>query len=106
MADFHFEGAESWPELAEAHARWLTDYNAQKHWAHRERSDGRRSPEEVLGWLTGVRYRDEDLDRAFFCTRHTRKLDALGYARFATGGSTPRKPSPAEKRPCGSSPRP
>jgi putative transposase len=82
MADFHFEEAGSWPELAEAHARWLADYNAQKHWAHRERADGRRSPEEVLGWLTGVRYREEDLDRAFFCTRHTRKLDALGYARF------------------------
>lgn len=82
MADFHFEGAENWPELAGAHARWLADYNAQKHWAHRERADGRRSPEEVLGWLTGVRYRDEDLERAFFCTRHTRKLDALGYARF------------------------
>jgi putative transposase len=82
MADFHFEGVESWPELAEAHARWLADYNAQKHWAHRERADGRRSPEEVLGWLIGVRYRDEDLDRAFFSTRYTRKLDALGYARF------------------------
>jgi len=82
MADSHFEGAENWPELVGAHARWLADYNAQKHWAHRERADGRGSPEEVLGWLTGVRYRDEDLDRAFFSTRFTRKLDALGYARF------------------------
>ncbi len=82
MADFHFEGAENWPELVGAHARWLADYNAQRHWAHREREDGRRSPEEVLGWLTGVRYRDEDLERAFFSTRHIRKLDALGYARF------------------------
>jgi hypothetical protein len=82
MADFHFGGAESWPELVEAHARWLADYNAQKHWAHRERADGRRSPEEVLGWLTGVRYLGEDLERAFFSTRHTRKLDDLGYARF------------------------
>ena len=82
MADFHFEGAESWPELVEAHARWLADYNAQKHWAHRERADGRSSPEKVLGWLTGIRYRDEDLERAFFSTRHARRLDALGYARF------------------------
>jgi hypothetical protein len=36
----------------------------------------------VLGWLTGVRYRPEDLERAFFSTRFTRKLDALGYAMF------------------------
>ena len=35
----------------------------------------------MLGWLTGIRYRDEDLERAF-STRHARRLDALGYARF------------------------
>jgi hypothetical protein len=33
-------------------------------------------------WTTDVRYREEDLQRAFFCTRFTRKLDSLGYARF------------------------
>jgi putative transposase len=82
MADYHFSKAESWPELVEAHARWVSDYNEQVHWAHRERADGRRSPREVLGWLTGVRYREEDLERAFFSTRFTRKLDSLGYATF------------------------
>jgi hypothetical protein len=41
--------------------------------------DGRQSPQEVLGWLTGVRYRPEDLERAFFSARFTRKLDALEY---------------------------
>ena len=65
MADYHFSVAESWPELVEAHAKWVSDYNEQSHWAHRERADGRRSPQEVLGWLTGVRYREEDLQRAF-----------------------------------------
>jgi hypothetical protein len=29
-----------------------------------------------------VRYREEDLQRAFFSSRFTRKLDLLGYARF------------------------
>ncbi len=82
MADWHFGKAESWPELAAAYSRWVEDYNAQPHWAHRERADGRRSPEEVLGWLTGVRYRHEDLERAFFSTRFSRVLDSLGYARF------------------------
>lgn len=78
MADYHFSMAERWPELVEAHAKWVKDYNEQAHWAHRERADGRRSPQEVLGWLTGVRYHGEDLERAFFCTRYTRKLDSLG----------------------------
>ena len=37
---------------------------------------------EVLGWLSEVRYRPEDLKRAFFSSRFTRVLDGLGYARF------------------------
>ncbi len=31
MADFHFEKAENWEELAEAHDRFVGDYNAQRH---------------------------------------------------------------------------
>jgi hypothetical protein len=36
----------------------------------------------VLGWITGVRYRPEDLERAFFSVRFSRILDPLGYATF------------------------
>ena len=61
MADHHFGLAESWPELVGAHERWVHDYNHQDHWAHLGREDGRRSPMEVLGWLSEVRYRPEDL---------------------------------------------
>jgi hypothetical protein len=82
MADWRFAEAESWPELLEAHDRFVEDYNAQPHWAHRERTDGRRAPTEVLGFATGVRHREEELRRAFFSTRFSRPLDALGYARF------------------------
>ena len=82
MADWRLSRAESWSELVAAHDAWVEDYNAQVHRAHRERKDGRRSPREVLGWLTGVRYRKEDLERAFFAVRFSRVLDALGYARF------------------------
>ena len=82
MADWHFARAKTWPELVAMHDAWVRDYNEQAHWAHREREDGRRSPSEVLGWVGGVRYRPEDLDRAFFSTRFSRVLDALGYARF------------------------
>ena len=82
MADHHFGRAESWSELVAAHERWVEDYNHQDHWAHLGREDGRRSPLEVLGWLSEVRYRPEDLKRAFFSSRFTRVLDGLGYARF------------------------
>jgi transposase len=82
MADHRFAEAESWAELAAAHDRFVEDYNAQAHWAHRERADGRRSPSEVLGFLSGVRHREEELRRAFFTSRFARTLDSLGYARF------------------------
>jgi hypothetical protein len=82
MADHYFAKAESWEELVAAHDRWLESYNTQRHWAHRSREDGRRSPSEVLGWVAGVRYHPADLKRAFFSIRFTRKLDALGYARL------------------------
>jgi transposase len=82
MADHYFQKAESWEELAAAHERWVEQYNTQKHWAHRDRTDGRHSPSEVLGFLAGVRHRPEDLQRAFFSTRFIRVLDASGYARL------------------------
>src|SRR5215218_11378262 len=82
MADWQFAQARTWPELVAAHEAWTRDYNKQPHWAHRDRKDGRRSPAEVLGWLSGVRYHPQDLERAFFSTRFTRKLDSLGYATF------------------------
>jgi len=82
MADHYFAKAESFEELVREHDRWLESYNTQRHWAHRDREDDRRSPSEVLGWVTGVRYRQVDLEKAFFSTRFTRKLDAVGYARL------------------------
>lgn len=82
MADWHFAKAETWPELARAHERFVEDYNAQEHWAHREREDGRRLPAEVLGFISGVRHREEELGRVFFSSKFVRVLDAMGYARF------------------------
>ncbi len=83
MADHHFAKAGSWQELVGVHDAWRKDYNAQRHWAHEGRKDGRHSPAAVLGFYTGLlRYREEDLSRAFFSTRFSRVLDPLGYARF------------------------
>ncbi len=80
MADWHFQKAESWAGLVEAHDRFVSDYNAQSHFAHQRREDGRRSPGEVLSWVRGMRFHPKDLERAFFSERHTRVLDGLGYA--------------------------
>ncbi len=83
MADHHhFAKAESWPKLVRAHSRWVEEYNAQHHFAHEKRPDGRRTPAEVLGRLTEVRYRPADLDRAFFSERFVRVLDPSGYATW------------------------
>lgn len=82
MADYYFAKAESWEELVAAHDGWVERYNIQKHRAHEHRKDARRSPAEVLGFLTGVRHKPEDLRRTFFSTRFTRVLDASGYARL------------------------
>jgi putative transposase len=82
IADHYFARAGSWEELVAAHDRWVEQYNTQMHWAHRQRKDGKRSPAEVLGFLTSVRHRPEDLERAFFSTRFTRVLDSSGYARI------------------------
>ena len=79
MADWHFSRAESWSELVVAHDRFVSDYNAQSHFAHQKREDGRRSPGEVLSWVSGLRFHPKDLERAFFSERHSRVLDRLGY---------------------------
>jgi hypothetical protein len=57
---------EGWAELALAHERFVEDYNAQAHFAHQDREDGRRSPSAVLAFVSGVRHREEELRRAFF----------------------------------------
>ena len=81
MADWHFAQATSWSELRDVHDRWVADYNYQVHWAHREREDGRRSPAEVLSWVTGTVYPDQEL-RRLFTVRFARRLDPQGYVRF------------------------
>ena len=72
---------ESWERLVEEHDLWLERHNTQRHKAHENREDGRRSPSEVLGPVRVVRHHPTDLSRAFFSTMLVRKLDAAGYAR-------------------------
>jgi putative transposase len=54
----------------------------QAHWAHQKRSDGRRSPGEVLDWVIGTPCDLTDLARLFAPVRYNRRLDRAGYVRF------------------------
>src|SRR5262249_1377812 len=82
MADWHFELAQTWEDLVAAHEKWLGDYKYQRHLAHEKREDGRHSPAEVLGWVSGRQFEPEYLHRAFSAIYETRKLNKAGYARF------------------------
>lgn len=55
--------------------------NEQEHFAHRKRTDGRRTPQDVLGWVKGREIDPAKLDDAF-TLRRVRQLDQRGYVRF------------------------
>jgi putative transposase len=82
MADWYFETAQTWEDLVAAHEKWVRDYNYQKHFAHEKREDGRHSPAQVLGWVTGRQHEPEPVYRAFSAVCETRVLNKAGYARF------------------------
>ena len=82
MSQVQFEQVTSWQGAKLAHERFVTDYNAQPHWAHRKRDDNRLSPAEVLGQETSKLRTPEQLHRIFYATRHLRRLDRLGYVHF------------------------
>jgi len=48
MADWDFARAITWAELADAHARWVGNYNEQIHWAHRQRTLLMREGDESM----------------------------------------------------------
>ena len=81
MADYHYARATTWAELQAVHERFFWDYNAQAHFAHQERTDGRVSPAAVLGWVQGAWCDPADLDR-LFRLRATRSLTPHGTVRF------------------------
>src|SRR5215475_8820190 len=82
MADWHFEMSQTWEDLVAAHEKWIIDYNYQKHFAHEKREDGRHSPAEVLGWVSGRLFEPAYLHHAFSALCETRVLNKAGYARF------------------------
>jgi putative transposase len=82
LADHAFSNARTWPEIQQAHQTWWTNYNIERHYAHRERQDGRHSPSEVLRGVLGRTYPEEVLSLALYATQFTRHLDRHGYLKF------------------------
>ncbi len=82
LADHAFSNARTWLEIQQAHQTWWHNYNAEHHYAHRERQDGRHSPLEVLRGMLGRTIPEEVLSRALYATQFTRQIDKHGYVRF------------------------
>ncbi len=78
MGDWYFETAKSWEDLVAVHEKWVLDYTYQRHLAHEKREDGRHSPAEVLGWITGKQYEPDYRYRAFSALGVTR-THAIGW---------------------------
>jgi hypothetical protein len=82
MADAKFARACTWEEITTIHRKWMSDFNAQRHFAHEKREDGCHSPMAVLGDQKGRVYPESVLSRILFATRYVRHLDKNGYLRY------------------------
>ncbi len=82
LADHAFSNARTWLEIKQAHQTWWHNYNVEKHYAHRDRQDGRHSPQAVLRGMLGHPIPEEVLSRALYATQFTRQIDRHGYVKF------------------------
>lgn len=82
LADAAFTQAPNVDACVAAHAVFVETHNTTRHWAHRDREDGRQTPAEVLDW---VRHRVIDLatvQRAFRHLQVTRTVNRHGFVRI------------------------
>ena len=78
LADFKFEQAHTVAEVQQFHSEFIETFNTTSHWAHRERSDGRESPVEVLDWAPGRAVELEKFRRWFQAVCFTRTVNRHG----------------------------
>jgi hypothetical protein len=79
LADAQFERATSLEEIQERHAAFVELFNTTPHWAHRDRTDGLRTPVEVLSWVRGREVDRENLRRALRHLQVERVVTLRGY---------------------------
>jgi len=82
LVDHAFSNAHTWPQIQQTHQTRWQNYNAEHHFAHRERQNGRHSPTEVLRGVLGRTIPEEVLSRALYAMQFTRHIDKHGYIKF------------------------
>jgi len=79
LADAQIERATTLAQVQEGHAAFVETFNTTEHWAHRDRTDGLRTPEAVLGWVKGRGLAPDALLRALRQLQVERVVNRAGY---------------------------
>jgi putative transposase len=79
IGDAAFERAADFAEIRQEHEAFIETFNTTAHWAHRDRDDGLRTPEEVLGWVKGEEIDPTALQQAVRHLRVERVVTPRGY---------------------------
>ena len=78
LADDKFEQAKTIEELQEQHGAFIQLFNTTKHWVHRHRQDGNKTPVSVLGWTQGRLIEPDALTQAFRHLQFSRVINQHG----------------------------
>ena len=78
LADAKFEEAKTLEEIQARHAEFIHTFNTTAHWAHRQREDGLRTPEAVLGGALGRSVESGELDKRFRGLQFERTVNRHG----------------------------
>jgi putative transposase len=79
LADFKFEQAHTLEAIQSQHAAFIETLNTTRHWAHQDRDDGRRRPDEVLGWVKGRAVDAAHLRKLFGRAEFLRTVNRYGF---------------------------
>ncbi len=79
LADTKFEQAAAFDDLQQQHAAFAELFNTTPHWGHRDRSDGLRTPAEVLNWIRGRPVAPEELRHVLRHLQFERAVNRNGY---------------------------
>jgi transposase InsO family protein/transposase len=79
LGDFKFEQVHTLEAVQNEHAAFIETFNTTRHWAHRKRADGHRTPVEVLGWLRGRRVELDRLRQLFRRAEFLRTVNRYGF---------------------------
>jgi transposase InsO family protein len=78
LADAKFIQAETFAEIEDLHAAFIQLFNTTRHWAHRDRTDGRLTPVAVLDGRLGRSVTPEQLRRVFRHLQFSRVVNRHG----------------------------